>query len=521
MQKRCMATAALLLGCCSLLALSNASLRFRAAGVDVAAQKYYLQWSVPSVSDTAYIKGFQILTLKEEKVDGVVNVIMDTLAEVSSNVTRFVDEVSPCCTPNIYTIRLIPKDVSDYPPFQAPFRTMQLGEPTLDSCANAINLSWSPYEQLDPYNLTTPTPLPSFASEVRYHICGYAGGSTFMPDSAVWLATSGSATSFALPVAKEKQHHHLYVAAVYGSDTSYSSRASIFVPLPVRPQHITIDSVAGEGQSATLHFRIDRATEYTRFWAEKSSEISGPYAPFEEFDGKQQASITDNSLGSGYAFYRISAVNSCARAAASSPAVTNLAPAVLSEPAAGVRWNTVVWYDGSSGSTRTAHRYDVYRTSPPQLAGFIASTENTSIDEDFSQFPDSAVCSNRVCYRVEAFVDDDRQQPLARVRSPEACNFAAAQALMPNAIQLSSEVVNLATGKRRSMFEPLCSCVQGYTLYIYAPGGTLIYSGAEAWSGREKNSGSFVPEGSYVYHIKITFVNGDHTEKTGTVTVVH
>ncbi|MDR1021977.1 MAG: hypothetical protein LBL94_01690 [Prevotellaceae bacterium] len=515
MQKFCTTIAALLFGSSLLLALSDASLSFRAAGVDIATQKYYLQWSVPNMSDTADIKGFQVLTLKE---DGQGNVIMDTLAEVDNHVMRFVDMLSPCCNPNIYTIRLIPKSVS-YPPYQAPFRTMHLSEAVLDECAGAINLRWSDYQQLNPDNLTTPSPLPSFAGEVRYHIYGHVGGSAFKPDSAVWLATSGSATSFALPVTKEKQTCHLYVAAVYnnGSDTSYSNVTSIFVPLPVRPQYISIDSVVGEKESVTLHFRIDEATEYTRFWAEKSPEINGAYTVFEEFGSKQQASITDKPDG-GYWFYRISAVNGCNRAAASSPAITNLVPAVLSNPAAGVGWSMVMW---SGDSARQAQRYDVYRTSPQRFAGFVGSTSATSIDEDFSQFPDSVICSNQLCYRVEAFVLDDRQQLVARVRSPEVCNAVNAQVLMPNAIQLSSDAVNPLTGKSRNRFEPLCSCVQGYTLYIYTPDGRLVYSGAEAWSGQEKNGGNFVPEGSYIYHIKITFVDGRREERTGTVTVVY
>ncbi|MDR1342676.1 MAG: hypothetical protein LBK18_05405 [Prevotellaceae bacterium] len=516
MQKICTAIAALLLGSNPLLALSDASLSFRAAGVDVATQKYYLQWSVPNVNDTAAIKGFQILQLKE---DGQGNVKMDTLAEVGNHAMRFVDTLSPCCSPNIYTIRLIPKDASSYGAYSAPFRTMQLSPPLLDSCASAISLRWSEYRQLDPFS-TTPVPLPSFTEDVRYHIYGHVGGSAFKPDSAAWLATSGSAAAFALPVTKEKQSYHLYIAAVYnnGGDTSYSNVTSIFVPLPVRPQYISIDSLVGEKESVTLHFRIDKATEYTRFWAEKSPEMNGVYTTFEEFGSKQQASITDNADG-GYRFYRISAVNSCNRAAISSPAITNLVAAVLSDPAAGIGWSMVAWSSGDSA--RRAQRYDVYRTSPPRFAGFVGSTSATSIDEDFSQFPDSVICSNQLCYRIEAFVVDDRQQLIACVRSPEVCNAANAQVVMPNAIQLGSDIVNPLTGKNRSRFEPLCSCVQGYTLYIYTPDGRPVYSGVEAWSGQEKNSGNFVPEGSYIYHIKITFVDGKRMEKTGTVTVVY
>ncbi|MDR2813357.1 MAG: hypothetical protein LBB79_01690 [Prevotellaceae bacterium] len=520
MKKLCLSIAALLSSNFLLTALDDNSLHFRAAGVDIATQKFYLRWSLPNAGDTADVKGFWILQLRE---DAQANIIMDTLAEADNRATRFVDNATSCCAPSIYTISLIPKNTSGgSATYKPPFRTMRLDSPTLDECANTISLRWSDYQQLDRYS-QPPTPLPGFTGEVRYHIYGYIGGSTFKPDSAAWLGTSGSATSFALPVAEEKQRYHLYVAAVYndGKDTSYSNRESIFVPLPVRPRYIYLDSVLSENQSATLRFRVDPSTEYTRFWAEKSSDINGAYSVFEEFADKRQASVTDNAQGGSYSFYRISAVNGCGSVTISSPAVTNLVPVVSGETAPSVKWGIAVWHDGSSGVTRRAQRYDVYRTSPHRAAGFVDSTENASLDDNLSHLPDSVICSSPLCYRVEAFIRDSMQRPLAFVRSAEACAAVATGVSMPNAVQPGSEVVNAFTGKSRSKFEPLCSCMKGFALSVYTPNGKLIYAGAEPWSGRENNSENFVSEGVYIYHIKITFVTGEQVEKAGTVAVVY
>lgn len=517
MRKLHFTIAALLLSAFRLPAMNDASLRFRAAGVDIATQKVYLQWSVPNLSDTAEIKGFRILNRKD---DAEGNVIIDTLAEADSHAERFVvDDTALCCTPGIYTLQLIPKDTANVPPYKPPFRTMQLDEATLDTCANTILLQWSDYQQLD-WELI---PLLEFTAGVRYHIYGYAGGSTFAPDSAAWLATSGGVTSFALPVTREKHRYHLYVAAVYndGKDTSYSNRTSIFVPTPVRPQHIYLDSVLSENQRTTLHFRVDAATEYEHFWAEKSSGVNDEYRMFAAFTDKRQASITDDASGGSYSFYRISAVNACGRVAASSPAVTSLVPVVSGEPTTAIRWNIAVWHDGSSGVTRQAQRYDVYRTSPPSAAGLVGSTEDVSINDDLSHLPDSVACSSDLCYRVEAIIANDEQHPPACVRASGACTAVGARLLMPNAVQPGSEVVNPFTGKSRSKFEPLCSCMKSYTLSVYTSSGALVYSGAAPWSARESNSGNFVNEGTYIYHIKVTFVNGEQVEKAGTVTVAY
>ncbi|MDR3188772.1 MAG: hypothetical protein LBT94_06265 [Prevotellaceae bacterium] len=519
----------LLLDCFALLAttgklaLSDASLRFRAAGVDIATQKFYLQWSVPNLSDTADIKGFWVLRLTK---DTQANPIMDTLNEVSSRAMRYLDTVTPCCEPSMYTINLIPKNPSDGgTAYKPPLQTMLLDPPMLDECKHVINLQWSAYRKFDMFSMP-PEPDASFAGEVRYHLYGYIGGSAFKPDSATWLATSDGATSFALPITKEKQYYHLYVAAVYngGSDTSYSNRVSLFVSLPIRPQHIYLDSVIGEGPRATLHFRIDTATEYTRFWAEKSSDINGEYHRFGELADKHQRSATDEAQGSVYSFYRISAVNGCGQVTASSPVVTNLVPNLVplafGELSPSIRWNMAVWHDGGGSVARHAQQYSVYRTSPSGVAGLVDSTTETSIRDDLSHLSDSVICSARICYRVEAAICNDSRQPLAYVRSSEACTDITPNLLMPNAVQPYGEEVNPSTGKSRRNFEPLCACMKSYTLSVYSPSGALIYSGAEPWNGRKSNSENFVSEGTYIYHIKITFVSGEQVQKTGTVTVV-
>ncbi|MDR0566806.1 MAG: hypothetical protein LBG47_07220 [Prevotellaceae bacterium] len=521
MRKLYLAIPALLLSSAPLPALNDASLRFRAAGVDVASQTFYVQWSLADISDTADVKGFRVLKLVEDPQG---NIIMDTLAEVGNRATRFTDDSAPCCTPGIYAVQLISKEpLGGGFVYQPPFRTMQLRSATLDACANAISLQWSPYQQLDQYSISPPVPLPAFTSEVRYHLYGHIGGDAFDPDSAVWLATSNGATSLTLPVAKEKQRYHLYVAAVYnnGKDTSYSNRTDVFVPTPIRPQHIHLDSVLSERQSTTLRFRIDPATEYTRFWAEKSPEINGAYRTFEEFSDKRQTSITDNASGVSYSFYRISAVNACERVTASSAAVTSLAPAVLGETTPAIRWDIAVWHDAGSGATHRAQRYSVRRTSPPGAAGPVADTDDLSLSDDLSHLPDSVACAGQRCYRVEADILDNSRQPLAYVRSAEACTAVANRMEMPNAVQPGSEARNEFTGKSRSMFEPLCACMKEYTLAIYTANGRLVYSGAEPWNARENNSGNFVAQAAYIYHIKITFVSGEQAEKTGTVTVVY
>jgi len=492
------------------LAVDVSAVHFRSAGVDIAtSQRYLLQWTFPNPNDTADIKNVLVLKLTTDEYG---NTTLDSVAMLNNEATQYVDSINSCCEPIAYALRLFDKDPTKPAITTDLFRTMKLNSPSLDTCANAIKLRWSNYEKLDRFDYPHYNPIAEFFEEVRYHIYGYAGGSVFNPDSVVWLAAVGNATFYALPIIAEKKYHHLFIAAVYNnsSDTSYSNRVQIFTPLPIRPHYISIDSVLVSEQSTTLRFRIDNSTEYNRFWVEKSNDANvWPTQPIVEFNNKQQTSITNNAGGNNIAFYRISAVNDCGRVTTSSPVAATLGTAVYNSNNVNyISWNAIRYDNHDAG-------YTVYRTSPAELAETLGSTSQTSITDDLSLLPDTSIGAT-FCYAVEAIIPNKYY-----VRSVNACYAITPQVYMPNALQLSSSIVNATTGKSRNLFEPVSSYKFTYTMYIYSRTGKQIYSGQQAWNGKENNTGEFVTEGSYVYFVKIFFANGNRTELTGNVVVVY
>jgi hypothetical protein len=496
------------------VALSTNPLRFRSAGVDVATQKYCLQWEIPNINDTAELRSFWILRLKTDQQG---NVKMDTVAEAGNRTTRFVDKTAACCDPAIYTIRYVPKSGANYSSYEAPFRTMQLHPATLDTCANAIRLRWNAYQKLDEFS-NPPTPVAGFESEVQYHIWAHIGGSTFVPDSVQWLANAGNANAFSLPLRDEKKFYHLYVAAVYngGIDTSYSNLSTLFAALPLRPRYIDIDSLIGSEQGVALHFAVDAGTEYVRFAAEKSPEYNGNFHPFAELGSKLQTSIDDPQVtSSDFAFYRISAINDCGNVTASSPVATSLAARAYGSGQSNIlEWNSVR-YDGEAAT------YIALRSSPQSLVGIVGSTDSTTLNDNLALLPNEV--ASRICYRVEARVDKGLGR-IHLVRSSEVCSVITPQAFMPNAIQLSSEATNSATGKQRNLFEPVSSfAIARYTLTISSRDGRKIYAGSEPWNGRWSNDSNqnFVPQARYIYHVKIIFANQETAEMRGAVSVIY
>jgi gliding motility-associated-like protein len=83
---------------------------------------------------------------------------------------------------------------------------------------------------------------------------------------------------------------------------------------------------------------------------------------------------------------------------------------------------------------------------------------------------------------------------------------------LPNAFTPNGDNLN-------ELFEPMMQGVEKYEMHIYNRWGEQIYRGAnKGWDGMQ--DGKPVPEGMYVYYIKITTVKYDYVQEKGTLMVL-
>ena len=85
---------------------------------------------------------------------------------------------------------------------------------------------------------------------------------------------------------------------------------------------------------------------------------------------------------------------------------------------------------------------------------------------------------------------------------------------MPNAfIPNDAEPMN-------QVFEPVFSFMpEHYEMIIYNRLGTKIWEGSQAWNGRV--NGKYVPEGVYLYYLRVFNYSTDIVELNGKVTVIY
>ncbi|MGL4364022.1 MAG: gliding motility-associated C-terminal domain-containing protein [Bacteroidales bacterium] len=495
--------------CFSVLDLLAIDVHFRSASVDPLTQKFTLKWQYPNPSDTTRISKVQLLEVVQ---DALQNLKLEVFDSIESHRTEYVDVRSNCCTPKAFALRLEPKNASEFPLFTNPFRTMQIKTIRVDDCTNSIRIAWTPFEQL---NKNSPyAPIEAFSNKVEYEVFAHIGGSVFNLDSVQHIASAGNKQTLNIPIEYEKKYYHIYVAAIYnqGKDTSYSNVERLFVPLPLRPKFIRIDSLISGKERTKLYFTIDDDTDYSNFRIETSLDPNIGFTPFISFSGKHNTIIEFENVS--LRFFRISSINNCEVSTYSSSAATNLSLMISNQSLSNIlEWNYVSYNNMPAF-------YNIYRTAPIWIKGLITETTENSITDNLHTLPDSALTSP-MCYLVEAIVESKTTSENHTVRSSETCYKLEPVVFMPNAIQVTSQEQNLETGKQRNLFEPVSTFKHSYRMEIYTREGQLVYKGNEAWNGREKNVGNFRPEGIYHYRIIITFAGGTTSLKQGYVTLVY
>jgi gliding motility-associated-like protein len=139
----------------------------------------------------------------------------------------------------------------------------------------------------------------------------------------------------------------------------------------------------------------------------------------------------------------------------------------------------------------------------------------TSFTEDIQALGDyQDPLSSLICYQVEATETPNMYNIQGRSLSNRICFSITPDIRMPNAfIPNDSDPLN-------QRFEPVFSFVpERYEITVYNRLGSKIWQGTEPWDGTV--NGKFVPEGVYVYHLRVYNYSTEITEMDGQVTVVY
>ena len=372
-----------------------------------------------------------------------------------------------------------------------------------DSCLATITLFWNDYNKwrgsIREYNIyrrTAPYNYVPVASNIP------EGTNT-------WVINNVAAN----------QQYDLFVEAVNQdmARRSTSNRTMVFTTIVQQPNRTNADyATISAANSIDMAFTIIGTPNGSEFSLMRGNNPGGDFtqiATFENISGNQILYTDNIPFTSGVYYYRLDGLNGCNQTSPVSNMANNIVlNGTLSGNIISVSWNE--YYDWSGG----VQQYRIIRTSgrtnPVTDTLNQGPTASFFLDDIQAMVNYEDPVSSLVCYQVEATENINIYGTQGKSLSNRLCFSINPDIRLPNAI-----IPNDADEVNRR-FEPVFSFQpEQYEITIYNRLGTRIWEGSYPWDGTV--NGKFVPEGVYLYYVRVYNYSTEYIELNGKLTVVY
>jgi hypothetical protein len=373
-------------------------------------------------------------------------------------------------------------------------------EAVFDSCQATISLSWNAYTHWT-------------GSISEYDIYRRTGPGIYVLLGSV----NDGTTTYVLDNLQVNQPYDLFVEAVHQDNIrrSTSNRLLINTVMSQQPAYINADfATLGPGNTIALSFTVDAASALDHYRLMRSTSPNGFFSQIAEIQ------TTDNTITyndnvpfrSGIYYYRLDVINNCGVVAAQSNLANNIIlNGTINDRMVTLSWNEYLDWEGGVGQYRIIRTHGVEN---PQVDTLSAGT-NTNFSDDVSNLLDyNDPVNSGICYQIEAVEQNNPYGVEGKSLSNQVCFSISPDVRMPNAfIPNDNDPVN-------QLLEPVFSFLpERYDLIIYNRLGLKVWEGSGPWDG--KINGRYVPEGVYLYYLRVYNHSTDILEFNGKVTVVY
>ena len=367
---------------------------------------------------------------------------------------------------------------------------------TLDTCQKKLEVKWNKY------------------SNYPYKVTGYE----------IKIMKDGSYQGEAHLVGPDMDH---YVMPEFEADVQYcfsikvnlenslipvSNTSCLYTEMQRPPAWINADFATIENNNILLSFTVDPATEFNKFIVEKRKGYSGT------FEKKSQLSKTGDKVNftdsdpdkTNINFYRLSAINNC-----NNPVVySNLASNIVLDLKQNSTEILLTWnkYRNWSG---TIDRYEIYAgtATESEVIKTISSNDTTTI------IPYSDLMyrttGDEICFSVKAYESGNPHGTNGSSLSGNKCIPPTEVITVPNLFTPDNDLIN-------DLFKPVLSFTPGsYRLVITDLNRRIVFETDDPlmeWDGT--TSGKQLPDGVYLWQLKLIAPSGKSISQSGTVTIV-
>lgn len=370
---------------------------------------------------------------------------------------------------------------------------------TYDTCQSMISLAWNDYNSWR-------------GSIAQYNIYRYMSPGMYELISTIPGGTNTLELRNLLP----NVTYDLFVEAVNNDGrTSTSNRRVVETRMPDMPVAVNADyATISPGNSIQLSFSVQGPTGMTNYDLLRSSTFDGNYSKIGTINtADAQFGYTDDvRFTSNVQYYKIQIINDCGVAAIESNRANNIIlKGSFINMLSSLEWNE--YRDWSGGVEAYRVTRTIGRTNPDTVIVYTGG--NTFLSDDVGSlinYTDPA--EGLICYSVEATENMNSLGIKGHSISNKVCFSVTPEIRMPNAfIPNDQEQLN-------QEFAPVFSFLpEHYEMTIYNRLGLKIWEGTGPWDGRA--NGNYVPEGVYLYYLKVFSYTSEITELNGKVTVLY
>lgn len=383
---------------------------------------------------------------------------------------------------------------------QPPDSTVFL-EADYDSCKATISLSWNDYNKWR-------------SSILEYNILRRLGPFNYVP---VVSGIPEGTNTYLLNNVLPNQQYDLFVEVVNQDmiRRSTSNKVQVITSTIQQSGLVNADfATLGPGNSIALSFTVMNTPDPVQYHLVRGNGPTGPFTQITTFNtANGQINYTDDILfTSGIYYYRLEGLNQCSQVSSYSNLANNI---ILGGTMAGSQidllWNDYIGWSAGVGQYRLIRT--IGRNNP--VTDTLNMGLNTSYQDNFSSMANyEQPASSLVCYQAEATENPNQYGSQGVSLSNQVCFTISPDIRMPNAF-----IPNDAD-QANKIFEPVFSFLpEHYEMIIYNRLGIKIWEGNAGWDGRV--NGRPVPEGVYLYYIRVFNYSSTIAELSGKVTVVY
>ena len=366
----------------------------------------------------------------------------------------------------------------------------------IDTCKKEIQLDWNFYAG----NVT------------EYRILASKNGGSFTEtDTVDALTSSYKLTDFETDV----QYCFVVRAILKGDSLSHSNNSCLLTKMQHPPDWINADyATINDDKSVALSFTIDPSSEIKSFNLERKTGSAGTFQKIAQFTYSSGllTFIDSDADITKVNYYRLSAINNCGVPITFSNIASNIVLLLNrngNEDKIDLTWNSYREWMGNVGeyklNVNTGNGWEEFSSL---LSGDTTLTINYS-DLMYQ------VTGKEVCFMIKAAEASNPYGVMGESYSSQICIPVTENIIVPNIFTPDNNTIN-------DYFKPVLSFTPlAYRLIITDIQRKKVFETnnyLEEWNGTKK--GNPLPQGVYLWYLKVSTPSGMSIEKTGTVTII-